>query len=201
MAYADFEFPHDSLQFPLPRYTPHIPLPTCTFFEGTEGMWGNSDQRTLTTLASKDPETSTECARPSRSTSLTRSFCYWLYVCLFFRLSIWTKTVARIQSWNLIFSRNKISLLFFICRLFRTDFTGKFEGTDLLHGAAKNHNFTPLFSSIKFWQTDTEYFVLEGRKLFDDIHVSIWGFQNRVCLSVRTPRKEITLASSISVLH
>ena len=40
-------------------------------------------------------------------------------------------------------------------------------------------------------------------------NVSIWGFQNRVCLSVRwsvcpsvsTPRKETPLASSISVLH
>ena len=29
-------------------------------------------------------------------------------------------------------------------------------------------------------------------KFFVCRHVSIWGFQNRVCLSVRTPRKEIT---------
>ena len=32
-------------------------------------------------------------------------------------------------------------------------------------------------------------------------HVSMWGFQNRVCPSVRTPRKDIIIASSISVLH
>ena len=32
-------------------------------------------------------------------------------------------------------------------------------------------------------------------------HVSIWRFRNRVCLFIRTPRKGITLASSISVLH
>ena len=40
-------------------------------------------------------------------------------------------------------------------------------------------------------------------------HVSMWGFQNRVCLSVRpsvrlsvrTPRKDIIIASSLSVLH
>ena len=42
-------------------------------------------------------------------------------------------------------------------------------------------------------------------KFFVCRHVSMWGFQNRVCLSVRlsvrTPRKEILLASSISVLH
>ena len=45
------------------------------FFERNSGMWGNSNQRTL---ESKDPETSTECARPSRPTSLTRIFWYWL---------------------------------------------------------------------------------------------------------------------------
>ena len=38
-------------------------------------------------------------------------------------------------------------------------------------------------------------------KFFVCRHVSMWGFRNRVCLSVRTTRKEITLASSISVLH
>ena len=38
-------------------------------------------------------------------------------------------------------------------------------------------------------------------KFFVCRHVSMWGFQNRVCLSVRTPRKEITIALSISVLH
>ena len=54
-------------------------------------------------------------------------------------------------------------------------------------------------------------------KIFVCRHVSIWGFQNRVCLSVSlsvcpsvclsvcpsvlTPRKEITIASLISVLH
>ena len=35
-------------------------------------------------------------------------------------------------------------------------------------------------------------------KFFVCRHVSIRGFRNRVCLYVRTPRKEITLASSIS---
>ena len=38
-------------------------------------------------------------------------------------------------------------------------------------------------------------------KFFVCRHVSIWEFQYHVCLSVRTPRTEITLASSISVLQ
>ena len=98
---------------------PPLPIPTL-FWEklrGCEGILTSVYSR----LESKDPETSTECARPSRSTSLTRIFWYWLYVYFVFRLSIWTKTVTRIQSWNIILSRNKISLLFFCCRLFRTD--------------------------------------------------------------------------------
>ena len=35
-------------------------------------------------------------------------------------------------------------------------------------------------------------------KYFVCRHVSIWGFQNRVCLSVCTPSEEVTIASCIS---
>ena len=88
--------------------------------------------------------------------------------------------------------------------MFWSDFADEFEGTDLLHGAAKIinlhlsfqvSNFDKLTLNILFEYLFIykynyivfiyyniiiiynniiyEYFVLEGRKLFDDIHVSI----------------------------
>ena len=65
-------------------------------------------------------------------------------------------------------SLNKIFLLFYICRLFRTDFTDEFEGTDLLHGAAKIitlhlsfqvSNFDKLTLNILCWR-DVNYLMI-----------------------------------------
>ena len=52
--------------------------------------------------------------------------------------------------------------------MFRTDFTDKFGVTDLLHGTAK---FITFYTSLFMYQivTGTKYFVLEGRKIFDNI--------------------------------
>ena len=59
------------------------------------------------------------------------------------------------------------------------------------------------YASLSSWEAyrDRQLTTNFELKYFVCRHVSIWGFQNPVCPSVLNPRKEITMASSISVLH
>ena len=101
--------------------------------------------------------------------------------------------------WSGLSQKDQLKCLFVVSNFFYWSFSAMVTKNN---GGGSHSNYASLEDEDAYsdWQL-TPNFDIWVYIFFVCRHVSIWGFQNHVCLSFRTPGKEITLVLSISVLQ